>query len=141
MNKYQDKILKLTPVQFKVTQENGTERPFKNEYNDEFRKGIYVDVVSGKVLFSSKDKFDSHCGWPSFTKPVEPTEITEKHDHTHGMIRTEIRSSDANSHLGHVFNDGPNGQLRYCINSASLLFIPEEEMIDKGYASYLDMLK
>ena len=137
MKKYQDKIIKLTPIQYKVTQKNATERPFKNEYNDEFREGIYVDIVSGKVLFSSKDKFDSQCGWPSFTKPVSESEVTEKHDHSHGMIRTEIRSSDADSHLGHVFDDGPNGQLRYCINSASLLFIPKDEMEEKGYGKYL----
>ena len=141
MKKYQDKIIKLTPIQYKVTQENATERPFQNEYNNEFREGIYVDVISEKVLFSSKDKFDSHCGWPSFTKPLDETEVIEKHDHSHGMIRTEIRSSDADSHLGHVFDDGPNGQLRYCINSASLLFIPKDEMKEKGYGEYLKLLK
>ena len=141
MKKYQDKIIKLTPIQYKVTQENATERPFQNEYNNEFREGIYVDVISEKVLFSSKDKFDSHCGWPSFTKPLDETEVIEKHDHSHGMIRTEIRSPDADSHLGHVFDDGPNGQLRYCINSASLLFIPKDEMKEKGYGEYLKLLK
>ena len=141
MKKYQDKIIKLTPVQFRVTQENGTETPFQNEYNDEFRDGIYVDVVSGKVLFSSKEKFDSHCGWPSFTKPLDDSEIIEKHDHSHRMIRTEVRSSDADSHLGHVFDDGPNGQLRYCINSASLRFIPKEEMKDEGYGEHLNIFK
>ena len=141
MKKYQDRIKTLSPLQFKVTQENGTERPFHNEYNDEFREGIYVDIISRKVLFSSKDKFDSHCGWPSFTKPVSEKEVIEKRDFSHGMIRTEVRSSDADSHLGHVFNDGPNGNLRYCINSASLLFIPKEEMKEKGYEEYLSLFE
>lgn len=139
MKKYQDKIKKLTPLQYKVTQENGTERPFQNEYNDEFREGIYVDIVSGKVLFSSLDKFDSHCGWPSFTKPINDEEIVEKKDYSHGMIRIEVRSNEADSHLGHVFDDGPNGQLRYCINSASLEFIPKSEMEEKGYKEYLKL--
>ena len=141
MKKYQDKINKLTPLQFKVTQKNGTERPFQNEYYNEFAEGIYVDIVSGKVLFSSKDKFDAHCGWPSFTKPVDESEILEKHDHSFGMIRTEVRSKDADSHLGHVFDDGPNGQLRYCINSASIRFIKKEDMGSEGYGDYLKLLK
>ena len=141
MKKYQDQINKLTTMQFKVTQENTTERPFQNEYHDEFAEGIYIDIISGKVLFSSNEKFDSHCGWPSFTKPIEVTEITEKHDHSFGMKRTEVRSADADSHLGHLFDDGPNGQLRYCINSASLLFIPKEEMGQKGYGEYLKLFK
>jgi methionine-R-sulfoxide reductase len=141
MSKYEKEILKLTPVQFNVTQEKGTERPFQNEYHDEFRDGIYVDIVSGKVLFSSLDKFDAHCGWPSFTRPVESNEIVEKRDLSHGMIRTEVRSSDADSHLGHVFNDGPNGNLRYCINSAALRFIPKDEMMQEGYQDYLKLFK
>jgi len=139
MNKYQNAIQKLTEEQYFVTQQNGTEKPFENEYNNEFREGIYVDVVSNKVLFCSKDKFSSSCGWPSFTKPAIVTAISERKDYSHYMIRTEIRSNDANSHLGHVFNDGPNGSLRYCINSASLLFIPKPEMIKEGYQDYLSL--
>ena len=136
-----EKILKekLTPIQFEVTQNDKTEPPFKNEYYDNKEEGIYVDIVSGDVLFSSKDKFDSGCGWPSFTKPVNKNSIMEKSDFTHGMFRTEVRSSKANSHLGHVFNDGPKefGGLRYCINSASLKFIPKDKMKDDGYEDYL----
>ena len=130
---------KLTPIQFEVTQNDKTEPAFKNEYYDNKEEGIYVDIVSGEVLFSSKDKFDSGCGWPSFTKPVKETSIMEKSDFTHGMFRTEVRSSKANSHLGHVFNDGPKefGGLRYCINSASLKFIPKDEMKEAGYKDYL----
>ena len=130
---------KLTPIQFEVTQNDKTEPAFKNEYYDNKEEGIYVDIVSGEVLFSSKDKFDSGCGWPSFTKPVKETSIMEKSDFTHGMFRTEVRSSKANSHLGHVFNDGPKefGGLRYCINSASLKFIPKDEMEEAGYKDYL----
>ncbi|QMS85648.1 peptide-methionine (R)-S-oxide reductase MsrB [Candidatus Xianfuyuplasma coldseepsis] len=139
MKKYNDEILKLTPIQYHVTQENGTERPYTNEYDQEFRDGIYVDIISKKVLFSSNDKFDSHCGWPSFTKPVDESEVLEKKDISHGMIRMEVRSTDANSHLGHVFDDGPNGQLRYCINSAALEFIPKDEMKRRGYESYLSL--
>ena len=137
MKKYNEEIKKLTPLQYKVTQENGTESPFTNEYNDEFRDGIYIDVISKEVLFSSKDKFDSHCGWPSFTKPVNAESVTEKRDFSHGMIRKEVRSKDADSHLGHIFNDGPNDQLRYCINSASLEFIKKEDMEKRGYQDYL----
>lgn len=141
MKDYSDEIKKLTPLQYKVTQKKGTESPFQNEYDQEFREGIYIDVISKEVLFTSKEKFDSHCGWPSFTKPVEESKVVNKKDFTHGMIRTEVRSSDADSHLGHVFNDGPNGNLRYCINSASLIFIPKEEMIEKGYAKYLKLFE
>jgi methionine-R-sulfoxide reductase len=139
MKKYDDRIKKLSPLQFKVTQENGTEPAFNNQYDDEFRDGIYVDVVSKKPLFSSLDKYDSGCGWPSFTKPLESDEVIEKNDFSHGMIRTEVRSKDADSHLGHVFTDGPRdkGGLRYCMNSAALEFIPKEEMKAKGYEDYL----
>ena len=132
---------KLTPIQYYVTQENGTERPFQNEFWDHHGQGIYVDVVSGEPLFSSLDKFDSSCGWPSFAKPLEPVETLL--DKSHGMYRTEVRSKDADSHLGHLFNDGPIelGGYRYCINSASLKFIPIEDLEKEGYAKYLDLFK
>jgi peptide methionine sulfoxide reductase msrA/msrB len=138
-NKMKELKEKLSPMQFQVTQQAATEPAFHNEYWDEHREGLYVDIVSGKVLFSSKDKFDSGCGWPSFTQPVDGSEIVEKRDATHGMIRTEVRSKEANSHLGHVFNDGPadKGGLRYCINSASLRFIPVDDLEKEGYGSYL----
>jgi methionine-R-sulfoxide reductase len=143
MKKYDDQIKKLSPLQFKVTQQNGTEPPFNNQYDDEFRDGIYVDVVSKKPLFSSLDKYHSGCGWPSFTKPIDEEEVIEKNDFSHGMIRTEVRSKDADSHLGHVFTDGPRdkGGLRYCMNSAALEFIPKEEMKDRGYGSYLSLFE
>ncbi len=128
---------KLSPEQFRVTQECGTEPPFQNEYWDNHADGIYVDVVSGEPLFSSKDKFDSGSGWPSFTKPLEPN-VTEKKDVSHGMTRVEVRSKNADSHLGHVFPDGPRAQggLRYCINSASLRFIPAAKLEAEGYGQY-----
>jgi len=130
---------RLTPIQYHVTQENGTELPFQNAYWDNEEEGIYVDIISGKVLFSSKDQYDAGCGWPSFTKPVDRYELEEKVDTTHGMIRTEIRSKEADSHLGHVFNDGPpeQGGLRYCMNSAAMRFIPKEDMKKEGYSDYL----
>lgn len=130
---------KLTREQFAVTQQNGTEPAFRNEFWDNHKPGIYVDIVSGKPLFSSLDKFDSGCGWPSFTKPVSSTEVVEHVDNSYGMSRTEVRSKDADSHLGHVFEDGPRDQggLRYCINSASLKFIPVEEMEQAGYGAQL----
>ncbi|MEK6538246.1 MAG: peptide-methionine (R)-S-oxide reductase MsrB [Nitrospirota bacterium] len=132
---------RLTPLQFKVTQETGTERPFDNEYWDNKREGIYVDIVSGEPLFSSCDKFDSGTGWPSFTKPLEPENIVEKEDKSHSMVRTEVRSRRAGSHLGHIFPDGPQPTgLRYCINSAAIRFIPKEEMEKEGYGAYKDSL-
>ena len=139
MKKYEDSIKNLTPLQYKVTQESATERPFKNEYHDEFRDGIYIDIVSKEVLFSSLDKFDAHCGWPSFTKPISDNLINELKDFKLMRTRTEVRSKQSDSHLGHVFNDGPNNGLRYCINSASLEFIPKDEMIKKGYKEYLKL--
>jgi len=141
MGKYDEKIKKLNSLQYHVTQEKGTEPPFDNEYNDEHREGIYVDVVSGEVLFSSKDKFNSGSGWPSFTKPVDEDLLVKKLDMSFGMIRKEVKSKDANTHLGHVINDGPDGNLRYCINSASLKFIPKNEMKQAGYGEYLSIFE
>ena len=129
----------LTALEYEVTQNAGTERPFSSEYDDFYEEGIYVDKVSGEPLFSSKDKFNAGCGWPSFSKPVEGTEINEKEDLSHGMVRTEVRSKNADSHLGHVFPDGPQelGGLRYCINGAALRFIPKEDLEKEGYGEYL----
>lgn len=131
----------LTPMQYNVTQQNGTEPPFHNEYWNETAEGIYVDLVSGKPLFSSADKYDAGCGWPSFTKPIEAAEVLEKRDMSHGMIRTEVRSKTADSHLGHVFPDGPAaaGGLRYCINSAALRFIRKEDLEAEGYGEYKNL--
>jgi peptide-methionine (R)-S-oxide reductase len=131
-----------TPEQYRVTQENATERPGTGEYLNEKRPGIYVDVVSGEPLFASSAKFESGCGWPSFTKPIAAN-VREIRDTSHGMIRTEVRSTHGDSHLGHVFDDGPRDQggLRYCINSASLRFIPREEMEAAGYGEYLDQVE
>jgi peptide methionine sulfoxide reductase msrA/msrB len=129
---------RLTPIQYKVTQMNGTERPFENEFWDNKRPGLYVDIVSGEPLFSSLDQFDSGCGWPSFTKPLLNDIVKEEMDVSHHMVRTEVRSKEADSHLGHVFEDGPQdkGGLRYCINSAALRFIPKEDLEEEGYGEY-----
>lgn len=136
-------IARLTPEQYRVTQQNGTERPFTGEYNDNKQPGIYVDIVSGEPLFASSDKFESGCGWPSFTKPIVPANVSELRDTSHGMIRTEVRSAHGDSHLGHVFEDGPvdRGGLRYCINSAALRFIHRDDMEAEGYGEYLDQVE
>jgi len=136
-------IAALTPEQYRVTQQNGTERPGTGEYLHNYEPGIYVDVVTGEPLFASSDKFDSGCGWPSFTKPVEPVNVKELRDTSHGMVRTEVRSVHGESHLGHVFPDGPRdrGGLRYCINSASLRFIHRDDMEAAGYSAYLDQVE
>ncbi|HWK23309.1 MAG TPA: peptide-methionine (R)-S-oxide reductase MsrB [Ureibacillus sp.] len=142
MNK-EEQLKKLTEMQYYVTQQQGTEPPYQNEYDQHFEEGIYVDIVSGKPLFSSKDKFDAGCGWPSFAKPVEAEEVTEHFDTTHGMRRVEVRSKTADSHLGHVFPDGPRelGGLRYCINSAALRFVPKDKLEEEGYGEYLKLFK
>ncbi|WP_339288616.1 peptide-methionine (R)-S-oxide reductase MsrB [Ureibacillus sp. FSL K6-0786] len=142
MNK-EERLKQLTPMQYYVTQQNGTEPPYQNEYDQHFEEGIYVDIVSGKPLFSSKDKFDAGCGWPSFAKPIDGNEIVEKLDLSHGMRRIEVRSKTADSHLGHVFPDGPRalGGLRYCINSAALRFIPKEKLEEEGYGEYLKLFE
>jgi peptide-methionine (R)-S-oxide reductase len=133
---------RLTPEQYQVTQEEGTERPFANAFWNETRPGLYVDIVSGEPLFSSLDKFDAGCGWPSFTKPVENTEVTTHTDRRFFMSRTEVRSKLANSHLGHVFDDGPAPTgLRYCINSAALRFIPIDRLEAEGYGQYLALFQ
>lgn len=138
MNK-DDLKSRLTSEQYEVTQNNGTERPFTGEYDDFYEEGIYVDVVSGEPLFSSKDKYDAGCGWPSFSQPIEKRIIQERRDRSFGMERTEVRSKEADSHLGHVFTDGPRdkGGLRYCINSAALKFIPKEDLEKEGYEKFV----
>ena len=133
----------LSDLEYQVTQNAATERPFSSEYDDFYEEGIYVDKVSGEVLFSSKDKFNAGCGWPSFSKPVDGIEIKEKEDLSHGMVRTEVRSKGADSHLGHVFPDGPQelGRLRYCINGAALRFVPKEDLEKEGYGEYLSLFE
>jgi len=133
----------LSPIEYAVTQENATERPFTGTYDDFYEKGIYVDIVSGDPLFASTDKFDAGCGWPSFSKPISRQDIQEKADFSHGMHRVEVRSKEADSHLGHVFSDGPQdkGGLRYFINSAALKFIPLAEMDEKGYGDYKSVVE
>ncbi|WP_267435630.1 peptide-methionine (R)-S-oxide reductase MsrB [Sphingomonas sp. GM_Shp_1] len=141
--KTEEALAKLTPEQYYVTQQSGTERPGTGEYLNTREPGLYVDIVSGEPLFASADKFDSHCGWPSFTRPIEPAHVNELRDTTHGMVRTEVRSAHGDSHLGHVFPDGPRdrGGLRYCINSASLRFVPLGEMEAEGYGDYIDQVR
>jgi peptide-methionine (R)-S-oxide reductase len=136
-------IARLTPEQFRITQESGTERPGSGEYLHNKAAGIYVDIVSGEPLFASSQKFDSGCGWPSFSKPIASAHVQELRDTSHGMIRTEVRSTHGDSHLGHVFDDGPvdRGGLRYCINSASLRFVPRERMEAEGYGAWLDQVE
>lgn len=146
MSKYDQKELKkrLTQEEYAVTQESATERAFTGKYDDWWQEGIFVDVVSGKPLFSSTDKYDAGCGWPAFTQPIDALEIIEKLDRSIiGMPRTEVRSADADSHLGHVFEDGPKeaGGLRYCINSAALRFIPKSELVQEGYPEYLALFE
>ena len=136
-------IAALNPEQYRVTQKNGTEYPGTGEYLHQHAPGIYVDVVSGEPLFASSDKFDSGCGWPSFSKPIVADFVRERHDASHGMVRTEVRSTHGDSHLGHVFPDGPRdrGGLRYCINSASLRFVHRDDMVAEGYGAYLDQVE
>jgi peptide-methionine (R)-S-oxide reductase len=136
-------IAALTPEQYRVTQQSGTEKPGTGEHLDNYEPGIYVDIVSGEPLFASSDKFESGCGWPSFSKPIESAHINELRDESHGMERTEVRSVHGDSHLGHVFTDGPieRGGLRYCINSASLRFIHRDDMEAEGYGEYLDQVE
>jgi peptide-methionine (R)-S-oxide reductase len=136
-------IAKLSPEQYRVTQQSGTERPGTGEHLYNKEPGIYVDIVSGEPLFASSDKFESGCGWPSFTKPIEPANVNELRDTTHGMVRTEVRSAHGDSHLGHVFEDGPadRGGLRYCINSASLRFVHRDDMEAQGYGDYLNQVE
>ncbi len=141
-SKSPEALARLTPEQYRVTQQSGTERPFANDFWDHHEPGLYVDIVSGEPLFTSADKFDSGCGWPSFSKPVDPAHVVEHRDLTHGMVRTEVRSQHGDSHLGHVFPDGPRdrGGLRYCINSASLRFIPLSDLEAAGYGAYRELI-
>jgi len=141
--KTQEAISRLTPEQYRVTQQSGTERPGTGEYLENKQPGIYVDIVSGEPLFASSDKYESGCGWPSFTKPIECANVNELQDTTHGMSRTEVRSAHGDSHLGHVFPDGPadRGGMRYCINSASLRFIHRDDLEAEGYGAYLDQVE
>ena len=145
MTKYNKEDLKkkLSDIQYKVTQESGTEMPFSSEYDDFYEDGIYVDIVSGEPLFSSKDKFNAGCGWPSFTKPIDGTDLTEKDDFRLMRKRIEVRSKEADSHLGHVFPDGPKEAtgLRYCINGAALRFIPKDKLKEEGYGKYLEIFE
>ena len=136
-------VSKLTPEQYRVTQQSGTEAPGSGELLDNHAPGIYVDIVSGEPLFASSDKFESGCCWPSFTKPIAPVHVNELKDASHGMVRTEVRSSAADSHLGHVFDDGPreHGGLRYCINSASLRFVHRDDMAAEGYGDYISQVE
>ena len=138
-----DRVAALTPEQFRVTQQSGTERAFTGALLENHEPGVYVDIVSGEPLFASSDKFESGCGWPSFTKPIEPAHVAELRDTTHGMVRVEVRSAHGDSHLGHVFNDGPRdrGGLRYCINSASLRFVHKDDMAAEGYGDYVDQVE
>ena len=141
--KTEEAVARLTPEQFRITQQSGTESPGSGELLHENRPGIYVDIVSGEPLFASSAKFESHCGWPSFTKPIEPAHVQELRDVSHGMFRTEVRSTHGDSHLGHLFPDGPSdrGGIRYCINSAALRFVPREKMEAEGYGAYLDQVE
>lgn len=146
MNSYQKTakaVEALTPEQYRVTQQSGTEAPWSGALLGNKAPGIYVDVVSGEPLFASSDKFESGCGWPSFSKPIDSRNVAEKVDQSHGMVRTEVRSAHGDSHLGHVFPDGPldRGGLRYCINSASLRFVPKAQMAAEGYRDYLDQVE
>ncbi len=136
-------VANLSPEEFRVTQQSGTERPGTGKYLNNKEPGIYVDVVSGEPLFASSDKYESGCGWPSFTKPIEPANVSELRDASLGMVRTEVRSAHGDSHLGHVFDDGPRdrGGLRYCINSASLRFVHRDDMVAEGYGDYLDQVE
>ncbi len=141
--KTSDAVSRLTPEQYRVTQQNGTEYPGTGEHLDNADPGIYVDIVSGEPLFASADKFESGCGWPSFTKPIESANVNELQDASHGTVRTEVRSTFGDSHLGHVFPDGPadRGGLRYCINSASLRFVHRDDMHAEGYGAYIDQVE
>ncbi len=139
----EERLKSLTPLQYKITQENATEAPFDNEYWNHIEGGIYVDIVSGEPLFTSLDKYDAGCGWPSFTKPVDEENVIEKKDQSHGMLRTEVRSKEGDSHLGHVFPDGPKeeGGLRYCINSGAIRFIPVSRLQQEGYGDFLKLFE